>query len=59
MLEVGAAYAGKYVSFGFMAERAGRLGRIPGLLAKPLGLLRGCNVYVNPQDEIIVIAQPR
>jgi len=58
-LDVGAAYAGKYVSFGFMAERAGRLGRIPGLLAKPLGLLRGCNVYVNPQDEIIVIAAPR
>lgn len=57
--QVGAAYAGKYVSFGFLAERAGRLGRIPGLLARPLGLLRGCNVYVNPQDEIIVLATPR
>ncbi len=57
--EVGTAYAGKYVSFGFLAERAGRLGRIPGLLAKPLGLLRACNVYINPQDEIIVIAEPR
>ena len=33
-----------------------KLGRIPGLLAKPLGLLRSWNLYVNPRDEIIVIA---
>ncbi|MBL8725230.1 MAG: class I SAM-dependent methyltransferase [Planctomycetes bacterium] len=56
---IGADYAGKYVSFAFLAERAGRLGRIPGLLAKPLQLLRGCSVYVNPRDEIIVAARPR
>lgn len=56
---IGSAHAGKYVSFGFMAERAGRLGRLPGLLAKPLVLLRGCSVYVNPQDEIVVVAAPR
>lgn len=56
---IGSAYAGKYVSFGFLAERAGRLGRIPGLLAKPLSLLRGANLYVNPHDEIIVVATPR
>lgn len=55
----GSAYAGKYVSFAFMAERAGRLGRVAGLLAKPLLLLRGCTVYVNPQDELIVVAAPR
>jgi 2-polyprenyl-3-methyl-5-hydroxy-6-metoxy-1,4-benzoquinol methylase len=59
VLEIGAAYAGKYVSFAFLAERAQRLGRIPGLLARPLGLLRGCNLYVNPRDEIIVVAEPR
>ena len=59
VVELSAAYAGKYVSFGFLAERAGRLGRIPGLLAKPLGLLRGCNLYVNPHDEMIVVAEPR
>jgi 2-polyprenyl-3-methyl-5-hydroxy-6-metoxy-1,4-benzoquinol methylase len=58
VVDCGARYAGKYVSFGFLAERAGRLGRIPGLLAKPLGLLRFCNVYVNPRDEIIVVAEP-
>jgi len=57
-LEIGAGYAGKYVSFGFLAERAGRLGRLPGLLAKPLGLLGFCNLYVNPRDEIIVVAAP-
>lgn len=59
VLALGSAYAGKYVSFGFLAERAGRLGRIPGLLARPLGLLRRCSVYVNPQDELIVVAAPR
>ncbi len=58
-LEVGSAYAGKYVSFAFLAERAGRLGRIPGLLARPFGLLRGANLYVNPHDEIIVVAAVR
>lgn len=57
-LEIGSAYAGKYVSFAFLAERAGKLGRIPGLLARPLGLLRGWNLYVNPRDEIIVVAEP-
>jgi len=58
VLSCGSSYAGKYVSFGFLAERAGRLGKIPGLLAKPLGLLKPCNLYVNPHDEIIVIAEP-
>ncbi|MCA8973492.1 MAG: class I SAM-dependent methyltransferase [Planctomycetes bacterium] len=57
-LEIGAGYAGKYVSFAFLAERAGKLGRIPGLLARPLGLLRSWNLYVNPRDEIIVVAEP-
>jgi 2-polyprenyl-3-methyl-5-hydroxy-6-metoxy-1,4-benzoquinol methylase len=53
-----AAYAGKYVSFGFIAERAGRLGRIAGLLASPARLLRNCNLYVNPRDEMIVVTAP-
>ena len=57
-LEVGAGYAGKYVSFAFLAERAGKLGRIPGILASPLALLRSWSLYVNPRDEIIVIAEP-
>jgi len=52
------AYAGKYVSLGFIAERAGRLGRIAGALASPLRLLAGCHLYVNPRDEMIVVAEP-
>lgn len=56
--ELTANHAGKYVSFAFIAERAGRLGRIPGLLASPLRLFAGCNVYVNPRDEMIVVATP-
>jgi SAM-dependent methyltransferase len=59
VLYCGPAYAGKYVSFGFIAERAGRLGPLAGLLASPLRLLSGCSVYVNPCDEIIVVAEPR
>ena len=58
VLTCGSSYAGKYVSFGFLAERATRLGTIPGILAKPLALLKPCNLYVNPHDEIIVIAAP-
>ncbi|MBL8730182.1 MAG: class I SAM-dependent methyltransferase [Planctomycetes bacterium] len=55
---LGAAYAGKFVSFGFLAERAGRLGPVAAFLAKPLGLLKGMSLYVNPHDEIIVVAAP-
>jgi len=58
-LDLGAAYAGKYVSFGFLAERAGRLGRVAGLLASPLALLRGLSLYANPRDEMIVVARLR
>ncbi|MEC7583915.1 MAG: hypothetical protein VYE77_06320 [Planctomycetota bacterium] len=46
------------MSFGFIAERAGRLGKVAGLLASPIKLLAGCNLYVNPRDEMIVIAEP-
>jgi 2-polyprenyl-3-methyl-5-hydroxy-6-metoxy-1,4-benzoquinol methylase len=55
---LGARYAGKYVSFGFIAERAGRLGRLPGLLFAPLALCRWWSIYVNPRDEMIVVARP-
>jgi hypothetical protein len=58
VLDLGARYAGKYVSLGFIAERAGRLGPVTGLLFSPLRLLRRANLYVNPRDEIIVAAEP-
>lgn len=59
VLDIGSRYAGKYVSFGFLAERAGRFGRLAALLARPLALLKACSLYVNPHDEIIVIAAPK
>ena len=55
----GASYAGKYVSFGFIAERAGRLGPLTGLLFRPLALVSNWNLYVNPRDEMIVVARRR
>lgn len=52
------AYGGKYVSFSFIAERAQRLGRLAGLLFRPLALLGGVNVYLNFRDEMVVVAAP-
>lgn len=52
------AYGGKYVSFSFIAERAQRLGRLAGVLFRPLGLLGGANVYLNFRDEMVVVAVP-
>lgn len=56
---LGSAYAGKYVSFGFLAERAARFGRLAAFCARPLGLLRRWALYVNPHDELIVVATPK
>lgn len=50
---------GKYVSMGFIAERAGRLHPALSTLLKPLELLRSKAVYVNLLDEMIVVARPR
>jgi SAM-dependent methyltransferase len=49
---------GKYVSMGFVAERAGRLHPLLTTLLKPLELLRERSVYVNLFDEMIVVAEP-
>lgn len=50
---------GKYVSMGFISERAGRLHPILSALLSPLRLLKDMSVYVNLFDEMIVVAQPR
>lgn len=50
---------GKYVSMGFIAERAGRLHPILSWLLSPLNLLRSSAVYVNLFDEMIVVARAR
>ena len=49
---------GKYVSMGFIAERAGRLHPVLSTLLSPLKLLAGMSVYVNLFDEMIVVAEP-
>ena len=49
---------GKYVSMGFIAERAGRFHPVVSALLSPLKLLRGVSVYVNLLDEMIVVARP-
>ena len=58
VLEITRRRAGKYVSFDFIAERSRRFGRIPGLLGRPLRLLGRRFLYVNPFDEMIVLARP-
>jgi len=50
---------GKYVSLGFIAERAGRLHPILSALLSPLSLFRRSAVYVNLFDEMIVVASPK
>ena len=49
---------GKYVSLGFISERAGRLHPILSTLLSPLRLVSGWAVYVNLFDEMIVVTEP-
>ncbi|MEM7200319.1 MAG: class I SAM-dependent methyltransferase [Planctomycetota bacterium] len=53
-----ASYGGKYVSFGFIAERAARLNGVLSFLLRPLALFRNANVYLNFRDEMVVVARP-
>lgn len=55
-------YAGKYVSFGFIAERAARVHPLLSAALTPLTRMqsaRAMNLYVNVMDEMIVIARPQ
>jgi SAM-dependent methyltransferase len=49
---------GKYVSLGFIAERAGKLHPLLAGLLSPLRLLGNVSLYVNLFDEMIVVAGP-
>jgi SAM-dependent methyltransferase len=49
---------GKYVSLGFIAERAARLSPLAAALCSPLKLCPGAALYVNLLDEMIVVAEP-
>jgi 2-polyprenyl-3-methyl-5-hydroxy-6-metoxy-1,4-benzoquinol methylase len=50
---------GKYVSMGFIAERAGRLHPWLSTLLSPLRLFGRAALYVNILDEMIVVAEQR
>lgn len=50
---------GKYVSLGFIAERAGRVHPILSTLLSPLRILARASLYVNLRDEMIVVAAPK
>ena len=49
---------GKYVSMGFITERAGRLHPVLSKLLSPLKVVERASVYVNLLDEMIVMARP-
>jgi SAM-dependent methyltransferase len=59
VVKLTSAFGGKYVSFDFIAERAGRLNRLASLAVRPLTAFRGANVYLNFHDEMVVVARPR
>ncbi|MEM7306021.1 MAG: class I SAM-dependent methyltransferase [Planctomycetota bacterium] len=58
ILENTPSLGGKYVSMGFLSERAGRLHPALSALLSPLRLIRNKSVYVNLFDEMIVVAAP-
>lgn len=50
---------GKYVTFAFVAERAGRIHPAFSVLLSPLRLLGGAALYINLFDEMIVVGKPK
>ncbi len=58
ILENSPRLGGKYVSLGFVAERAARLHPALSFLLAPLKLVSRASVYVNLYDEMIVVAEP-
>ncbi len=53
------SYGGKYVSFGFIAERAARLNKVASVVLSPLALMKRANIYLNFGDEMVVAARPK
>lgn len=51
-------FAGKYVSLGFIAERAGRIHPALSRALAPLGRLDAVHFYCNVMDEMIALARP-
>jgi len=57
VLEITRRKAGKYISWEFVVERSARLGRLAALICRPFKLLGRRFFYVNPFDEIVVVAR--
>lgn len=57
VLHVTRKAAGKHVSPAFIAERSARISPLLRILLSPLLLLRRFYLYINPGDEIIVVAR--
>ena len=53
------SFGGKYVSFGFITERAARLNKVVSWLLSPLNLLKNTSIYLNFGDEMVVAARAR
>ena len=51
--------AGKQVSLGFIIERSARVHPILPKLLAPLRPLKECSLYINPRDELLVLARKR
>ncbi len=59
VLENSPRYGGKDVSIDFLVERVGRIHPALSVLASPLRLVGGLSLYLNFQDEMVVVARPR
>ena len=59
VLENTPRHGGKYVSLKFLQERVGRIHPVLSVLATPLKLIGGLSIYLNFQDEMVVVARPR
>ena len=58
-LENSPRLGGKYVSLGFITERAGRVHPFLSTLLAPLRIVANTALYVNLFDEMILVAEPK
>ena len=52
-------HAGKYVSCAEIADRAHRVGRLPRWLCAPIRWMGRTYVYLNPLDEMLILARKK
>ncbi len=57
LLHLTSKWGGKHVSLGFIRERATRVHKAFGVLLLPLAPFSRVNLYINPHDEMILVAR--